>query len=221
MTGKPGKNLDLENYEGTETKRLTCAKQNDVDSDARVQRLENLHADPLSQPQRFSLHGLGCVQHDDDFLARRTGAGVELRIEDQHAGLEGETGGFDETKETGGWREAEAEEEEEEADLAHLVGVLLHPHPGQVGLGERHGQLETLRIHDLSGEHAHHGLAVGPLRRTEQGMRQCSFCRKKIIVLWFLKIIIMTQTRATKERCGTIDLNDQGEKSKKSKKKSN
>lgn len=111
IDGKPGKNIDLENYEGTKTKRLTCAKQNDVDSDVGVQRLEHLHGDPLSRPQRFSLHGLGCVQHDDDFLARRTGAGVELRIEDQHAGLEGETGGFNEITETGEWREAEAEEE--------------------------------------------------------------------------------------------------------------
>lgn len=75
------------------------------------------------------------------------------------------------TTETGEWREAEAEEEVGR-DLAHLVGVFLHPHPGQVGLGERHGQLETLRIHDLSGEHAQHGLAVGPLRKTEQGIRQ-------------------------------------------------
>lgn len=69
-------------------------------------------------------------------------------------------------------REVSEEEEWREAawrpDLAHLVGVFLHPHPGHVGLDERHGQLEPLQTQNLPGEHADHCLAVGSLREAEQ-----------------------------------------------------
>lgn len=74
------KKTDEGKYEATQ--RLTCAKQNDVDSDVGVQCLQNVHADLLRPTKRLQPHGLGCVQHDDDFLARRPGPGVELRIED-------------------------------------------------------------------------------------------------------------------------------------------
>lgn len=140
--------------------RRTCAKQNDVDSDVAVQRLENLHGDSLSQAQRFSLHGLRCVQHDDDFPALGTRACVKLWVEDQHAGLEGKKEGVDEGAERRGGRGGGARRR---THLALLVGVSLHPHPGQVGLSESHGQLETLQTQDLSGAHAHHGLAVSSL----------------------------------------------------------
>lgn len=49
-------------------------------------------------------------------------------------------------------------------DLAVLVWVFLHPHPGQVGLRQTDGQLETFWTQDLSGQHAHHRFTVSSLR---------------------------------------------------------
>lgn len=49
-------------------------------------------------------------------------------------------------------------------DLAVLLWVLLHPHPGQVDLRQTDGQLEPLWSQDLIGQHAHHRFAVGSLK---------------------------------------------------------
>lgn len=56
------------------------------------------------------------------------------------------------------------EEEDSNTDLAVLVWVFLHPHPGQVDRGQTDGQLETFWTQVLSGQHAHHCSTVSPLR---------------------------------------------------------
>lgn len=56
------------------------------------------------------------------------------------------------------------EEEDSKTDLAVLVRVILHPHPGQVDLGQTDGQLETVWTQDLSRQHAHHCSTVSSLR---------------------------------------------------------
>lgn len=53
-------------------------------------------------------------------------------------------------------------------DLAVLVGVFLHPHPGQVDLRETDCQQETFWTHDLSGQHADHCFTVSSLWDHEQ-----------------------------------------------------
>ncbi|XP_029690451.1 uncharacterized protein [Takifugu rubripes] len=49
-------------------------------------------------------------------------------------------------------------------DLALLLWVFLHPHPGQVDLSQTDGQLEPFWTQDLSRQHAHHCFTVGPLK---------------------------------------------------------
>ncbi len=49
---------------------LTCAKQDDIESEVVVDGLEDLLGDFLSHVERLSLHGLRCVQQQDDFIVR-------------------------------------------------------------------------------------------------------------------------------------------------------
>lgn len=74
--------------------------------------------------------------------------------------LQGEEDGFNEITEGG---KEKTTETERQTDLAVLVGVFLHPHPGQVDLGQRDTQLETIETHLLSWQHTHHRLTVSSL----------------------------------------------------------
>lgn len=49
--------------------KLTCAKQNDVESEVAVEGFEDLQGESLGHAERLSLHGLRRVQQQDDFIA--------------------------------------------------------------------------------------------------------------------------------------------------------
>lgn len=50
--------------------KLTCAEQNDIESEVAVEGFEDLQGDSLGRAERLCRHGLRRVEQQDDFIGR-------------------------------------------------------------------------------------------------------------------------------------------------------